>query len=180
MFKRTLCFSLHKSCGPPNDIISFFGPRIIKFVDPWIRMMHSCMRAQSTRRNVYLNSMVGFRRLAEIRVPYFNPGILLKLTTAPSNQLVLETRKTKFMCKSYRRFNDEEYYWMQFAKDPVFGHFITINAPTRHDASRDGRYSVRSGTLTIKKVDITDGGRYRCIATQARLQWSAYLLVMST
>ena len=28
MFKCALCFSLLKSCGPPNDIISFFGLRL--------------------------------------------------------------------------------------------------------------------------------------------------------
>ena len=34
--KCALCFSLLKSCGPPNDIISFFGPRLKKFSDPCI------------------------------------------------------------------------------------------------------------------------------------------------
>ena len=35
MLKCALCFSLLKSCGPPNDIISFFGPLLKKFADPW-------------------------------------------------------------------------------------------------------------------------------------------------
>ena len=26
------------SCGPPNDIISFFGPRLKKFANPWVRV----------------------------------------------------------------------------------------------------------------------------------------------
>ena len=30
-----LCFSLHTSCSPPNDIVSFFGPRLKKFADPY-------------------------------------------------------------------------------------------------------------------------------------------------
>ena len=34
MLKCALCFSLLKSCGPPNDIISIFGPRLKKFADP--------------------------------------------------------------------------------------------------------------------------------------------------
>ena len=33
MLNSELCFSLLKSCGPPNDIISFFGPRLKKFAD---------------------------------------------------------------------------------------------------------------------------------------------------
>ena len=41
MLKYALCLSLLKfvlaylCCGLPNDIISFFGPRLKKFVDPW-------------------------------------------------------------------------------------------------------------------------------------------------
>ena len=36
MLKHALCFFLLKSCGPPNDIISFFGPRLKKFAVPWL------------------------------------------------------------------------------------------------------------------------------------------------
>ena len=139
---------------------------------------HVCARERVSDR--MYTSYTGCRCLAGRGRKYIRPGTsaLLKLAAAPSNQIAGVGETATFACKSYPRFEDT-YYWMQFAKDPVFGHFITTNAPTRHDASRAGRYSVRSGSLTIKKVDITDGGRYRCIATQARLQWSAYLLVMS-
>ena len=34
MLKRALCFFLLKSCGPPNDIITFFGPWLKKFAGP--------------------------------------------------------------------------------------------------------------------------------------------------
>ena len=34
MLKCALCFSLLKNCGPPNEIISFFGPQFKKFADP--------------------------------------------------------------------------------------------------------------------------------------------------
>ena len=39
MLKRALFFSLLKSCGPPNDIISFFGLRLKKFADLWWRRL---------------------------------------------------------------------------------------------------------------------------------------------
>ena len=35
MLKRALCFFLFTICGLPNDIISFFGPRLETFADPW-------------------------------------------------------------------------------------------------------------------------------------------------
>ena len=38
--KCALCFSLLKSSDPPNDIISFFGPRLKKFADPWLPEAH--------------------------------------------------------------------------------------------------------------------------------------------
>ena len=34
MLKGALYVALLKSCGPPNDIVSFFGPRLKKFADP--------------------------------------------------------------------------------------------------------------------------------------------------
>ena len=42
MLKRALCFFLLKSCGLPNDIISFFGPQLKKFADPWTRASIRC------------------------------------------------------------------------------------------------------------------------------------------
>ena len=36
MLKRALRFSSPKSCGPPNDVVSFFGSRLKKSADPRI------------------------------------------------------------------------------------------------------------------------------------------------
>ena len=49
MLKLALCFFLLiKSCGPPNDIISFFGPRLKMFADPWSSsMVHTAVNAKT-------------------------------------------------------------------------------------------------------------------------------------
>ena len=47
MLKCGLCFSVVKSCGPPNEINSFVGPRLKKFAEP-------CDRVSCTIFNLFL------------------------------------------------------------------------------------------------------------------------------
>ena len=37
MLKFAPCFFLLKSCGPPNEVVWFFGPRLKKLADPRVR-----------------------------------------------------------------------------------------------------------------------------------------------
>ena len=63
MFKCALCFSLLESCGPPNDIISFFCPRRKQFAAPCYRLYGAIMASAA---GIYLSCTMAITTLAMV------------------------------------------------------------------------------------------------------------------